>query len=274
MTCDVSHRGGARPAAHEPQTCGRASAFRRVELRAVRPERAAFTLIELLVVIAIIALLLSLLTPSLQQAKALAVRAKCLGNERILCAATRLYVTDFDGQLPRGWYWFNNPAHETEPSEGLGDYLGRDPAQLRCSGALGPGVQAVRADRRRDLGEGRPTYAVNRTLVPVPNWGSHGHQPRPERCAQKIERIGMPHATWTFADGWWRGACSCVHLHPYTEPFFLWHSHLDGADVGYLDGHAAWVSVDRYVHWHDWPEGYYKPVNTWCVMRCWHTMWD
>ena len=64
---------------------------------AVRP---GFTLIELLVVIAIIALLLSLLTPSLQQAKALAVRAQCQAVQRGYVLALRTYLTEENDFFP------------------------------------------------------------------------------------------------------------------------------------------------------------------------------
>jgi len=54
--------------------------------------RRAFTLIELLVVIAIIALLISILVPSLQKAKELARRTICAAHEHNLYLAISLYA--------------------------------------------------------------------------------------------------------------------------------------------------------------------------------------
>ena len=77
--------------------------------------RAAFTLIELLVVIAIIALLVSILMPSLQQAKKLARRAVCMTNVHNHYLGLGLYATDWDGWMPEPvqgydhyWGWWDN----------------------------------------------------------------------------------------------------------------------------------------------------------------------
>ena len=60
-----------------------------------------FTLIELLVVIAIISLLVSILLPSLNEAKEIAKRTACTANARHLTIAIAEYSTEADGAYPR-----------------------------------------------------------------------------------------------------------------------------------------------------------------------------
>ena len=68
------------------------------------PRRTAFTLIELLVVIAIISLLVSILLPSLNQAKELAKAVVCQSNLRQTATATFFYAHE-NGEiiLPSHW---------------------------------------------------------------------------------------------------------------------------------------------------------------------------
>ena len=65
-----------------------------------RPCHSAFTLIELLVVVAIIALLVSILVPSLQNARELARCAVCSANQRAAFGAVQFYAEDNSGWTP------------------------------------------------------------------------------------------------------------------------------------------------------------------------------
>ena len=115
--------------------------------RSIRPT-VAFTLIELLVVVAIISLLVSILLPSLSQARELARRSLCMSNLHHVGVAIHMYANDNKGRSPRchadgvspiaGYYAWVNDAEYGQPGPvGLGllirhGYLPEDGHILFC----------------------------------------------------------------------------------------------------------------------------------------------
>jgi prepilin-type N-terminal cleavage/methylation domain-containing protein len=101
-----SRRYGAVDIGPGPRRFPRADAGRGARrpkraLRSSSPAWRGFTLIELLVVIAVISLLVSILLPSLNRAKALARRTLCASNLRSLATVLQMYAHDHDGSLLR-----------------------------------------------------------------------------------------------------------------------------------------------------------------------------
>jgi len=99
---------------------------------AARHSRLGFTLVELLVVIAIIALLLSILMPSLSKARSLACRLKCTHNLKQINLAVNMYLNENEDTYPcaqdplpagywlwmgRGWRSFVEPYLSTRVSK-------------------------------------------------------------------------------------------------------------------------------------------------------------
>ena len=131
-----------------------------------------FTVVELLVVISIVALLLSMILPSLQQMREMARRLQCASNQRQLYSAAVRYADDFKDRLPNrtapsgsdgiqgngyiywevsvanGGYWrnyINDYCSDPKFTVGTGTTSTGLYGQAPYVGAFAPGVQALKS---------------------------------------------------------------------------------------------------------------------------------
>ena len=237
---------------------------RRNRLRARRPAP-AFSLIELLVVIAILALLVSILMPSLAAARRLARQAVCASNIRQLCFANHGYAmengdyyvragADLMGSNLHRWHGRRDARDEAfEPRLGdLRNYLA-DGALKRCPslknvltspGQVGAGFEA-----------GCGGYGYNNQYVGGRN-DLHGLAGF--RHSARVTDVRAPADTVLFTDAaFLQGTAAGLALIEYSfseSPF--WHMtpgsrpsnlrpsptihfrHLDTTAVSWADGHA------------------------------------
>jgi len=107
----------ARPKAAGPLSEAIMRGWERRSFHRSRHERSGFTLVELLVVIGIIAVLIGVLLPALNKARAAANRAVCLSNIRQLGMGILMYCNNNGGWFPTCAYWAENPGYEQYPDD-------------------------------------------------------------------------------------------------------------------------------------------------------------
>jgi prepilin-type N-terminal cleavage/methylation domain-containing protein len=155
----------------------------------------AFTLIELLVVIAIIAILASLLLPSLAFSKDKAKSVMCGGNLRQLILATTMYDDDHK-VLPIGW----DPNYNSIWYRTLQPYLGRNNTLL--------------ATNRVFLCPSSPRAGFWGFLTYAQNYAINGDTTKP---LIGLRQVPQPLRTMMFAetDGW--DACAYPDTDAYAN---------------------------------------------------------
>jgi prepilin-type N-terminal cleavage/methylation domain-containing protein len=158
--------------------------FKRSPWRRNRDPRAGFTLVELLVVIAIIALLISILLPSLAQARSRGKITKCSANLRDITNAGYAYATADPSEMII-------PVHQNVTLVGSRFLSGSRRAWGGKSGALDfdDGLFATGSDETDQPGFGPATRPLNTYLF-------KGHLPdrynQPEAERRLDEKLEFP----------------------------------------------------------------------------------
>ncbi len=205
--------------------------------------RKAFTLIELLVVVAIIAMLISMLLPSLNQARDTARMVQCQSIQKQYSVANTMYADQWNGYFVpvHNWYgpdyfdrteWWENSLY----TKLMGVTKNRWPVGLICPKLQSP-INTI----------GR-TYGFN-WYGSGDDWATHGPQIRRDRVrftASKMQQVDA--SDWHVPN---------PSLANYT---LLWdvfgearadeggangvtaYRHEEGANISFFDGHGEYLS--------------------------------
>lgn len=268
--------------------------MKNLSLQVCKGRRSAFTLIELLVVIAIIAILAAILFPVFARARENARRSSCLNNTKQIGLGLMQYAQDYDERLPFSQSYDGTPNSGRWPKKVM-PYL-KSTQIFTCPSYTEFPVPA--ADAWNGSGS---TYAINeqistwvtntppsRSLAEITDStgtslvvetaqlltslvGSADNND-PKTWANHMDKAssikGNSDWQWT-APTRFTGGSSCGSGSNYTctasndllrRPV---PRHFDGLNVIYMDGHAKWTRIDRFLGPMPggWPYG--DPNNSW-----------
>ena len=192
--------------------------------------RTAFTLIELLVVVAIIALLISILLPSLHRARQQAHSAVCLSNLRSMGQAVIVYSAETKDQLPGPLhpavyrdvanldeytrnrfllFFLRRQLNDSSGEAGdnlstcpVAEYVNPDENFERVENPVHPTHYVINTTGEVD--EGGPVGGMRVTNPPHYFGWSHWSEHETSDLPQKMAKVNRPAEEWMIADAWYR----------------------------------------------------------------------
>jgi prepilin-type processing-associated H-X9-DG protein len=219
--------------------------------------RKGFTLIVLLVVVAIISLLVSILLPSLNQAKELAKVTMCLTNVKSQMIGVQMYEAEHEVYPPVYWGNYESPFDRTTWASFIFPYVtGGLKIRTMEPGAWWPDSQQVSLQKVFScpaadgssicfpvVDDGQihgPHYAYSDLIHQIPNDSSQGYDTRWLRSTD----LGQPSVIRMFCDAEYHGTHFCPICTP--EGLLGWDipafgRHLEGLNIGYWDGHGEYL---------------------------------
>jgi len=194
-----------------------------------RGRRGGFTLIEILVVVAIIALLISILIPSLSRAREQTKRAVCLANLSTLGKAMIIYADASKDVLPN-----DNPANSVIASQNgsaqvliaLARKYAPDPGVFHCPMDRDPSPKRIITADYDQPDSARTSYDFY-SIWWLPEFGP------------RLTRIKDAPLAWDLDGG-------------ATTPKPDQNHGIKGGNVVHADGHAAWQDVKKWDK-ENWP---------------------
>lgn len=205
--------------------------------------RAAFTLIELLTVIAIIAILASMLLPSLSRAREMARRTSCASNLHQLGLGALQYVQDYDERLPlagvgndgantSGWVYYSVYGSGTT-----------DPVFDASKGSLYPYIKSKQVfvcpndTNGQNFGN---SYAINSCAL-ISGTAASGLVGSKSDAAFEESSKWMLFSEEKYFKDTTDDGFQLININNFSD------RHTDGSVIAFMDGHTKWMRRDKII---------------------------